>query len=289
MCDERVSEAARRVARVFADAGVETPERDARLLVAAAIKGAVADLIARPERRLDGAEAEQLTEFVTRRQRREPVSRILGSREFYGRDFTITPATLDPRPCSETLIGAVLDIASETGKKPLRIIDIGTGSGCLIVTLLAELPHATGVATDVSSEALAIAERNADVAGVGSRLRFRQLRSLAGVDETFDILVSNPPYVPANEIPGLEPEVKDYDPRGALDGGDDGLELYRDIASDLSRVVPRGWAVFEVGAGQARDVEAILRARVDNGIASHCRTWSDLGGHTRCVAIETHR
>lgn len=290
MVEESVSEATRRIARSLAAAGVDTPELDARRLVAAAMAASAADLMAHPERRLDGRQAGVLADFASRRARREPVSRILGTREFYGRPFLISPATLDPRPCSETLVTAVLDIVEEMGSStgPLRLIDVGTGSGCLIISLLAELPNATGLGTDVSSDALAIAARNAELNCVSDRLELRQIRSLHGVEGRFDIVVSNPPYIPAKEIAGLEPEVKDFDPRGALDGGDDGFDVYRDIADDINRVVPQGWAVFEVGAGQARDVEAILRHRVENGATSHCRTWSDLGGHTRCVAIETH-
>lgn len=290
MVEETVRQATRRVAQQLAAAGVETPERDARLLVAAAMNGAAVDLIAHPDRALQQNHLDALKNFADRRVLREPVSRILGSREFYGRSFAISPATLDPRPCSETLISAVLDVVAETGQQdqPLRLLDIGTGSGCLIITLLAELPNAIGVATDVSSDALAVAARNAEELGVSSRLELQQVRSLHGIDKNFDILVSNPPYIPAGDIASLQEEVKDFDPRGALDGGDDGLDLYRDIAQDLVRVVPKGWAIFEVGSGQARDVEAILRATVENGARAHCRTWIDLGGHTRCVAIETH-
>ena len=289
MVEENVGAAMRRVARLLAQSGVDTPERDARLLVAAAIGGVPADLIVRPERIFAAAEAAQLDDYVGRRARREPVSRILGVRDFYGRTFNITPATLDPRPCSETLIGAVLDIADEGGgrDRPLRLIDIGTGSGCLAVTLLCELPNAIALATDVSAEALAAAERNAEANGVAGRISFAQRNTLLDVGGPFDILISNPPYIPAGEIRGLQAEVKDYDPRGALDGGLDGLDLYREIAAGLESVVPRGWVVFEVGAGQARDVEQILRTSSPQGATAHCRTWLDLGGHTRCVAMET--
>lgn len=289
MVEESVGEATRRVARVLAQSGVDTPERDARLLVAAAIGGVPADLIVRPERKFELGEAAQLDAYVGRRSRREPVSRILGVREFYGRPFHITPATLDPRPCSETLITAVLDIADEGGgrDRPLRLLDVGTGSGCLAVTLLCELPNATALATDVSSDALAAAAINAELSGVAQRITFAQRNTLQDVDGPFDILISNPPYIPAADIRGLQAEVKDYDPRGALDGGADGLDIYHEIAAGLPRVLPSGWAVFEVGAGQARDVEQILRAAFAQGASAHCRTWKDLGGHTRCVAMET--
>lgn len=286
---ETVGAATRRVAQALTAAGVDTPERDARLLVASAIGGLPADLLMEPARLLGDDEGGRLDSFVRRRAKREPVSRILGSREFYGREFAISPATLDPRPCSETLIAAVLDIADEAGgrNEPMRLIDVGTGSGCLAITLLGELPNATALATDVSAEALEMAAYNANVHEVMDRISFAQRRSLQGIEGPFDILVSNPPYIPAGDISALEAEVKDFDPRGALDGGEDGLDLYRELARGLKLIVPRGWAVFEVGAGQARDVEQILREGTPNGAFAHCRTWLDLGGHTRCVAMET--
>lgn len=289
MVEESVAGASRRVASQLAAAGVDTPERDARLLIAAAIGGRPADLLLRPERTFDVGEAERLAAYVSRRSRREPVSRILGSREFFGREFLISPATLDPRPCSETLILAVLDLVDASGgrERPWRLIDIGTGSGCLAITLLAELENATAVATDVSADALEIAARNADINEVAGRLTLVQRRTLQDVGGPFDILISNPPYIPAGDIAGLDPEVRNFDPRGALDGGADGLDIYREIAKGLADVVPEGWGAFEVGAGQARDVEAILRTSLPNGSSAHCRTWVDLGGHTRCVAVET--
>jgi release factor glutamine methyltransferase len=288
--EESVSTATRRVTKLLAQAGVETPERDARLLIAAAIGGTPADLIVRPERLFAISEGAKLQAFVTRRTQREPVSRILGEREFYGRPFAITPATLDPRPCSETLISAVLDIVDEGGGRDrrLRLIDVGTGSGCLAITLISELPNATILATDVSAEALETAEQNARANGVADRITFAQRRTLQDVGGPFDIVISNPPYIPAADIVGLADEVKKFDPRGALDGGSDGLDIYREIAAGLAAVVaPGGWAVLEVGAGQARDVEQILRSATPQSSIAHCRTWLDLGGHTRCVAMET--
>lgn len=286
---ESVAAARRRVAQRLTTAGVDTPERDAQLLIAAAIDGRPADLLMQPERALSDRETERVQDYLARRMRREPVSRILGRREFYGLDFEISPATLDPRPCSETLVTAVLDIVDARGgrDRPWRLIDIGTGTGCLAIALLTELPHAVATATDVSADALAIAGSNADMHSVAERLTLMQRRTLQGVGGTFDILISNPPYIPADDISGLAAEVKDYDPRGALDGGTDGLDIYREIAAGLTGVVPAGWAVFEVGAGQARDVEAILRNALPKGAFAHCQTWIDLGGHTRCVAVET--
>ena len=274
--------------RVLGEAGIEHPLRDARLLVAAALGATAEDIIRDPARRFEPIEAERLSGFAARRLAREPVSRILGVRGFYGREFLVTPATLDPRPCTETVVEAALEVLAESGlrERPIRILDVGTGSGALVVTLLAELPLAVGVGTDVSDEALRAAHDNAVRLGVASRCSFVNRRSLERIAGPFDLLVSNPPYIPSGEIPGLAPEVHAYDPAGALDGGADGLAIYRALARDLVRVVPRGWALFEVGAGQAADVERLLRDGAGDALAD-VRTWQDLGHHTRCVAVKT--
>jgi release factor glutamine methyltransferase len=270
---------------VLRAAGVDTPERDARLLTAAALGIGQLDLIASPDRWLSPAEAARFAEHLRRRAQREPVSRILGRRAFYGREFAITPVTLDPRPDTETLVELALEIADEQGwrSRAIRIVDIGTGSGCILLTLLAELPLATGLGTDIDPAALEVAAANAAQLGLSDRVRFTPARSLAGLNETFDLLVSNPPYIPSGEIPGLEPEVRHYDPPGALDGGPDGLDIFREIARDLRCAVPHGWAVFEVGAGQAEKVVEIL----DPGHHGVTRVRRDLAAHQRCVAVWT--
>lgn len=284
-----IREVLRRLTQRF-DAGlIETPALDARRLVAAALGATASDLLRDPERRLTSSESGLLEGYAQRRLRHEPVSRILGLRAFYGRDFIVTPATLDPRPCSETLIEAVLHVAAEEGwtKKPIRIVDIGTGTGCLVLTLIAELPRATGLATDISREALETARNNAARLGLLERVEFEERRYLDGLDERFDVLISNPPYISTGEISGLEAEVRDFDPLAALDGGPDGLEAYREMGKDVSRVVPAGWAFFEVGAGQAQDVAALLTQ--DSGPSQQARFFKDLGGHQRCVAFKTQK
>jgi len=285
-------EATTLVTRTLTTAGIAGAAGDARILTAMAAGRRTVDLIARPEAVLDAAAALRLNEMAGRRSRHEPVSRILGEREFYGRRFEITPATLDPRPDSEILIDAALQLLDETGLREgaqLRLIDIGTGSGCLIVTLLAELPVATGLATDICPAALAVAQRNAERHGVSGRLRLRQSDMLEGMSERYNVLISNPPYIPTEEIARLDEAVAAFDPRRALDGGPDGLGAYRHIARRLSGVLALrpdpAWALFEVGAGQAADVAAILAGR---GFAD-ARTWVDLGGHTRCVAVQSLR
>lgn len=283
-----VRDAVGKLAAELSGTGVEQPARDARILVAAAIGGTLSDLLREPERRLGEAEAELLANSACRRMAREPVSRILGRRAFFGRDFSVGPATLDPRPCSETLIEAVLELADEEGwrARPIRILDAGTGSGCLLLTLLAELPLARGVGTDISAGALAVASENAGRLGLSERATFVEARYLAGIQGPFDLVVSNPPYIPSGEIESLEPEVKCYEPRGALDGGVDGLDAYRELAAGLAGVQPQGWAAFEVGAGQADSVVDILR-RERPGVGANVRQRADLGGHRRCVAIRT--
>ena len=278
----------RSASRALAEAGVETPERDARLLAAAAIGCGAAELISQPERPVDEAAGRRMADFVRRRCLREPVTRILGFREFYGRSFALSPATLDPRPDSEVLIEAVLQYVAAKGwrDRALRILDVGTGSGCLLVTLLAELPAAAGVGTDISQPALDIAAMNARRFDMSGRAKYMHANALEGVEGPFDILVCNPPYIVSGDIPGLEPEVRDFDPPAALDGGADGLHVYRRVIPAITRVLPCGYAAFEVGAGQADAVEGMLRASIDLRQQGLLRRHLDLGAHTRCVSME---
>lgn len=266
---------------------IESPAVDARRLVAAVLGGSTIDLLRDPDRLLSASEATILEGYAERRLNHEPVSRILGRRGFFGRDFFITSATLDPRPCSETLIEAVLSIAAEEGwaKKPVRVLDIGTGTGCLALTVLAELESATGVATDISREALDVARRNAVELGLLERVEFQERRFLDGIDGVFEVLISNPPYISSGDIAGLEAEVRDFDPILALDGGADGLDAYRELARGLTEVLPNGWGFFEIGAGQAQDVAAIFEREVP--ASADIRHFRDLGGHVRCVAVKT--
>jgi len=282
--------AMRRLARCLDDAGIDTPELDARLLVEAASGLSRAAMIRDPDEPLTPAAADRLAGLAARRLAREPVSRILGERSFYGRDFTISPETLDPRPDTETLIEAALGLMRPRGwdKRPIRILDVGTGSGAILVTLLAELPLASGLGTDISAGALRVASANAERHAVAARAEFSLARSLSGIRGRFDLLVSNPPYIPTQQIPALEPEVKDHDPIRALDGGPDGLDVYREIAAGLVRVVPDGIALFEVGAGQAEAVATLMSAAAGGVNAGKWWQWNDLSGHTRCVAVGTH-
>jgi release factor glutamine methyltransferase len=217
--------------------------------------------------------------YVERRLAGEPVSRIIGLREFYGRPFRIDASTLDPRPDTETLIEAALALVDR--KAPLNILDLGTGSGCILVTLLAELPLAIGLGIDKSLQALEISRANAQILGVGDRARFLAGDWLEGVEDRFDLVVANPPYLSAAEMAGLSPEVGGHDPKGALDGGADGLFAYRRIAPRLLEALrPGGLALFEIGHTQA---DAVLRLLEGAGLSLVPGPWRDLAGRPRVV------
>lgn len=282
-------EAARIMTEALARGHIDTPSIDARLLVTAALQVSKQDLILNPTRLVAPDEAEKLVGFEVRRLAHEPVSRILGVREFYGRTFEISPATLDPRPDSEVLIDAALEIARARGWRntPIRILDIGTGTGCLLLTLLAELPLATGIGTDISAAALDVARGNAARLGLSGRVDWHQTNLADGLSGHFDLIVSNPPYIPTATLAELGPDVRLYDPLAALDGGPDGLAFYREIASGMARRTSFSALLFEVGAGQAPDVAAIL-GKCAPGLNGEVKSWQDLGGHTRCVALATH-
>jgi release factor glutamine methyltransferase len=248
-------------ARILREAGIETPELDARLLLCHAAGLSHETYIARAREALPADAAPRLKDAIARRLAREPVARILGWREFYGRSFILGKDTLDPRPDTETLVEAALDIVRERGwqERPLRLLDLGTGTGCILVTLLAELPFAAGLGTDLSLGALAIAAANAEAHEVGARASFAAADWLDAVSGKFDLILSNPPYVEAGEIAGLATEVAAHDPRLALDGGPDGLEAYRRIAMRARDALTKdGRLLVEIGPGQEDDVGAIF-------------------------------
>jgi len=284
----RIEDAMRAASRVLREAGVESAELDARLLVAYACGLSHEDLVAQVSREMSRDERQRLDDLVRRRRSREPVSRVLGTRAFWSHDFAIGPATLDPRPDTETLIELALELVAEGQRmdEPLAIADIGTGSGCILLSLLSELPHAWGVGGDLSPEALCLAVANARALGLAARARFVRASWLDGLAGPFDLVVANPPYIPSAEIASLSPEVALYDPVLALDGGGDGLEAYRGIAARLADVLaPGGWAVFEVGEGQAHPVaELFSRAGFDSD-NRFFREKADLAGVIRGVAV----
>ena len=271
-----------RAAERLRHAGCDTPELDARLLFQAVTGLAREEIILDPSRLVASPEADRFAAEVERRASREPVSRILGEREFYGRPFRVTAATLDPRPDTETLVDAALALLPEKG----CLLDLGTGTGAIAVTLLGERPDASGVATDLSPAALAVAGENARNLGVAGRLELREGSWFAPVDGRFDLILSNPPYIPEGDISDLSPDVRNFDPSLALSGGTDGLDPYRIIASGAAaHLAAGGHVLVEIGAGQAQDIEAIFAAA---GFRPAGR-YRDLGGHDRALAFNRLR
>ncbi|MEZ5827131.1 MAG: peptide chain release factor N(5)-glutamine methyltransferase [Hyphomicrobiales bacterium] len=284
---ETFEQAVAGAAGAFRAAGLATPALDARLLLCNAANLPHETLIVRAREPLPADTAARFKASVLRRVEREPVSRITGSREFYGRDFCIGATTLDPRPDTETLIEAALDIVAQRGwhDRPLKLLDLGTGSGCILLTLLAELPRAEGLGVDIDERALKIASENASRLGVASRARFAVADWFEGLDGRFDLIVANPPYIPTGEIAGLAPEVADHDPRTALDGGADGLDAYRRIAARAANfLAPEGALLVEIGVGQEEAVPALLQAQ---GLrVSGDGVLPDLSGRPRAVLAE---
>ncbi len=204
-------------------AGIDDGRREARLLLAHALRLDTAAIFSRPERPLSVAEADAIAALLDRRAAREPLSRIVGMREFWSLPFRLTPDTLDPRPDSETLVQAVLDEIPDHAA-PRRILDLGTGSGCLLLALLSELPQAWGLGIDLNPGAARAAADNAFALGLNGRSAFVAGDWGQALDTRFDVILANPPYIPASEIDGLDPEVKHWDPSLALAGGKDGLD-----------------------------------------------------------------
>lgn len=266
----------------LAAAGVDGARRDARVLLADTLGVDLAGLIAvetdAPKGDGDGARLDDFESRIRRRLAGEPVSLIRGWREFYGRRFIVTADVLDPRPETELLVEQGLAHLPPGG----RVLDLGTGSGCILLSILAERPDATGVGVDLSPAALAIAARNAEALGLTNRATLKRgsWDAEAAESPAFDLVVSNPPYIPAADIAGLDREVRNHDPRLALDGGPDGLAPYRIIPGLAPRLLkPDGWLAFEVGAGQADDVMALMAA-----VGFSCLTRvNDLAGHARIV------
>ena len=239
-------------------AGIDGPVIDARLLVEAAADATRADIIADPHRVLTSEQAARLEDYLSRRERREPVSQILGVKGFWKIMLRVTPDVLTPRPETETILDVVL--ATYEPKDRFRVLDLGVGSGAILLAILAERPGAIGLGVDVSEEALAVARENAANLGLAGRavlLRGDWTSGLA--DSDFDLVVSNPPYIPSADIAGLAPEVKDHEPRLALDGGPDGLDAYRRLAVEIPRVLrPGGRFALEIGFDQGPAVAALF-------------------------------
>jgi release factor glutamine methyltransferase len=269
-----IAEAFRATSMTLASAGVPEPAKDARLLLSHAL-GLSSDrlIMAMQDPVPDSAEA-RLASMIEARCNRQPISQIIGRRQFWGRDFVVTPDVLDPRPETEVLIAAALSAPFT------RVLDLGTGSGAILVTLLSERPSAQGVATDLSPAALAVAQDNAARLGVADRASFLPGSWFDPVEGKFDLIVSNPPYIAADEMPGLSPEVLNWEPHLALTPGGDGLDAYRAIAASAPHYLqPKGRLLMEIGPNQGAAVSALCLAA---GLASP-RILQDLDGRDRVV------
>lgn len=256
-----VAEATRLMAQAFRHAGIDSPEVDARALLGQALRLSRAQLISQSDRLLEAREVAAVSALAARRLRREPVSRILGEKEFWSLSLQVTPDVLVPRPDTETVVEAALDFVTRGGlrEEALRILDIGTGTGALLLALLRELPKASGIGTDISEAALSVARGNAERNALASRAQFLASDIAAGVAGPFDLIVSNPPYIVHADIATLDPEVRDFDPSLALDGGTDGLDVYRAIAAQAPLLLaPGGLLIVELGAGQEAAVRALF-------------------------------
>ena len=276
--------AARSIATLLCDAtktlrtaGIENPRAEARLLLSHSLGLDPTALIGRAH---DPVEASGFAPLLARRAAREPIAYILGTREFWGKKFRVTPATLIPRPETETLVEAALDCFPERAAVR-RVLDLGTGSGCLLCTALAEFPAATGLGVDASEAALAVARFNAESLGLGGRVLFVHGDWLAGIAGKFDLVLANPPYVALAEMARLEPELG-HEPLFALVAGEDGLDAYRAILPRLGAVLaPGGVAILELGAGQAAMVAA-LAARCGLQVVTLCH---DLARIPRAIVL----
>jgi release factor glutamine methyltransferase len=257
-----VDEARRALAARFRAAGLDTPDLDARILIGHALGLDHAALAAAATRGLGTDEASAIAALANRRLAGEPVARILGYKEFWSLPLRVDAATLVPRPETETVVEAALAAIDAGGprSRTLRIADLGTGSGALILALLSELPNALGIGTDTSTMALAVALDNARrLASTGAR--FVACDMAAALRGPFDVIVSNPPYIASGDIAMLAPDVRDFDPHLALDGGTDGLDFYRAIAAAAPMLLaPGGVLVVELGIGQAEPVAHLFAA-----------------------------
>jgi len=273
-------QAMRLLAEAFTRAGIEDATIDARLLLCAAAGFDHSALIRDPDLPIEEEGAERALVMARRRLAREPVSRILGERSFWSFDLLVTPAVLDPRPDTETVVDGALEVLAKRQAEALSVLDLGTGSGALLCALLDVFPQAQGLGVDISKEACAVARENLSRCDLAPRGQVRQGSWEASVPGLYDLVVSNPPYIETAALAELDPEVRLYDPMLALDGGPDGLTAYRDICALLPALVaPGGFAIFEVGQGQAEAVAALLASQGFTDV----RARRDLAGVERAV------
>jgi release factor glutamine methyltransferase len=284
MTGQSVETARRTLTARFKSGAIDSAELDARILVGAALGLDLTGVIAAASRPLTADESKRIEEFAQRRLGGEPVARILGLREFWGLPLRLSAATLVPRPDTETVVELALEIvrAGLPLNCQLRIADLGTGSGAILLALLSELPDARGFGTDISVAALRTASRNADRLGLARRAAFIACDYAAALSGPFDLIVSNPPYIRSADIAGLATEVRNHDPLLALDGGPDGLDAYRAIIPEAARLLAAGGAlVVEAGHGQSGQIQGLMMAA---GLTLDRPAKADLAGVRRAVA-----
>jgi release factor glutamine methyltransferase len=285
MIGQTVDAARRALTARFKSAPIDSAELDARILVGAVLGLDLTGIIAAANRCLASDEATRLEDFARRRLSGEPIARIVGYKEFWGLPLQLSAATLVPRPDTETVVELAWQVlcTSPQPHRPLRIIDIGTGSGAILLALLSELPNASGIGTDISVAAVETASANAAHLGFALRTAFVACDYVAALSGKFDLIVSNPPYIRSAEIASLAVEVRNHDPVAALDGGADGLDAYRAIAPEAARLLaPGGTLVVEVGLGQSSDVRRLMAVV---GLTLQGPPKADLAGIRRAVAF----
>jgi release factor glutamine methyltransferase len=281
---QSIETARRALAARFKSGAIESSELDARILVGHLLGLDLTGMIAAAARPITPHEAARLEEMTQRRLAGEPIARILGRKEFWGLSLRLSAATLVPRPDTETVVELALEVchAAPRLNRRLRIADIGTGSGAILLALLSELPDADGIGTDISAAALSTARSNAADLGLGGRAAFVVCDYATALSGAFDLIVSNPPYIRSIDIAGLAAEVRDHDPHRALDGGTDGLNAYRTLIPQAARLLaPGGALVVEVGHDQSGEVEPLMTA---SGLTRAGPPRADLAGIRRAVA-----
>ncbi len=277
-----IAEARRR----FAEAELGDPSTDARVLVAGILGLSLSDVVMRSDIAVSHEEAERVRAAIARRCKHEPVHRILGHRAFYGLDLRLSPETLEPRPDTEILVDCVLPhlkrMIAEKGSA--RLLDLGVGTGAIALALLKECPQARAVGSDISEEALSTAERNAYINGVAERFETVRSAWFSHIEGRFDIIVSNPPYIPTGVVAELDPEVRNYDPLTALDGGQDGLDAYRALSTGAGDyLLANGLVAVEIGYDQKKSVTALF----ENAGFSLLEAHRDYGGNDRVLLFTT--
>jgi release factor glutamine methyltransferase len=281
---KKTSDVVHWVKNALEPARIPNPALDARLIVRLATGFSDADLITKAEMPVSAEAQDKAGEFLARRLKGEPLSRIAGEREFWSMTFKISPDTLDPRPDTETLVEAAVRAAKTMDRTGLKILDLGTGSGCILISVLKELPGAVGTGIDLNPSALAIAKENAVRHEVDSRCHFLEGSWFSPLPPgaQFDLILSNPPYIPASDIETLAVDVREYDPILALDGGEDGLSAYKIILKDLKKhLACGGRALFEIGQGQEHDLARLVEKSNMSVRDSH----KDLAGIVRVVEM----